>query len=75
MVGKLLRDDESVEVFDTIISGIKVDFAFLYTGKGYGRTLRDLLIKKSTDLSSYYAEREAAAIDYYNEVIAAYLEK
>ena len=75
MIGKLLRDDESVDIFDMIISGIKVDFAFLYTGKGYGRTLRDLLMKQSTDLSSYYAEREAAAIDYYNEVIQSYLEK
>ena len=75
MIGKLLRDDESIDIFDMIISGIKVDFAFLYTGKGYGRTLRDLLMKQSTDLSSYYAEREAAAIDYYNEVIQSYLEK
>lgn len=75
MKNKLLRDDDSVEIFDTIISGIKVDFAFLYTSKGYGRTLKDLLMKKSTDLSSYYAERESSAVDYYNEVIESYLEK
>lgn len=75
MKDKLLRDDESIEIFNTIISGIKVDFAFLYTANGYGLTLKELLMKRSTDLSSYYAERETAAINYYNEVIASYMEK
>ncbi len=37
--------------------------------------MKEMLMKRSTDLSSYYAERETAAINYYNEVIASYMEK
>ncbi len=72
MVGKLLRDEESYSMFETIIDGIKIDFGWLYTDKGFGRTLRDLMQKRTTDLSSYYSSREAMAEQYYKDVINAY---
>ena len=73
MVGKLLRDTASEEMFNLIQSGVRADFGFLYTTNGLGRVLRDLMQQKSTDLASYYASREANAQKYYEEVVAAYM--
>nr|MBQ4317842.1 hypothetical protein [Clostridia bacterium] len=73
MVDKLLRDDESAKMFDIIIDGIDINFGWIYHGaNGFGRILRDLLQMQSTDLSSYYASRESAAMQQYNETIELY---
>lgn len=73
MVGKLLRDEESVRMFNTIIDGIHIDFGWLYhSAAGFGRILRDLTQKKSTDLASYVAQNEAAAMAHYQSIIELY---
>ena len=59
-------------MFDIILNGVHADIGFLYASQGFGRTLRDLMQSKTTDLASYYASREAAALAYYEEVIGAY---
>ena len=75
MVGKLLRDEESVEMFNTIIDGITIDFDWLYHSgsTGFGRILKDLIQKKSTDLASYVASIENAALAHYQTYIDNYM--
>lgn len=75
MVGKLLRDEESVAMFNTIVNGITIDFDWLYQSgnTGLGRILKNLMQKETTDLSSYVASIESAAVAHYQTVIDNYM--
>lgn len=64
---KYARDNESQEMIDLILGNIRFDFGNIYTyaigegvvnGVGPGHLLRELIIYKSTNFASLYAQRE-----------------
>ncbi len=66
---KLLRDDESREMFDLIMDGLEIDFGRTFKYAAYSDLIPDLVAKGSTDLSSAAAAQENAAREHYQTII------
>ena len=49
---KLLRDDESKEMFDILMNGLEIDFGRTFKHADYSDLIGNLVAKGSTDLSS-----------------------
>lgn len=72
---KLLRDEQSVQIYDMFLDGIRADIAMVYgeTDKVYN-VLMNLLSEKSTDLASYVSTYIPSAIKSYQATIDAFME-
>ena len=66
---KLLRDDESREMFDILMNGLEIDFGRTFKYTAYSDLIGDLVAKGSTDLASSAAALEPAAEKHYSDVI------
>lgn len=71
MEDKLLRDEESVEMYETLLDGIKVEFAVIYhsSNSDIPFTLWNLTQSKSTDLASYINSRSPNALNAYQKIV------
>ena len=71
MEDKLLRDEESVEMYETLLDGIKVEFAVVYhsSNSDIPFTLWNLTMSNSTDLASYIDSRSPNALDAYQKIV------
>ena len=76
MKDKLLRDEDSVEMYETLLDGIRVEFAVVYqsTNSDIPFTLWNLTEKKSTDLASYINSRGPRALKAYQKIVDAMYE-
>lgn len=59
---KYTRDNEAAQVLDTILAGVRCDFAFF---TDIMNLIRSLLAEKVTDFASYYAKKENG---YQNQI-------
>ena len=66
---KLLRDDESREMFDILMNGLEIDFGRTFKYTAYSDLIGDLVAKGSTDLASSAAALEPSAEKHYSDVI------
>ena len=71
MEDKLLRDEESVEMYETLLDGVKVEFAVVYhsSNSDIPFTLWNLTMSNSTDLASYIDSRSPNALDAYQKIV------
>ena len=76
MENKLLRDEDSVEMYETLLDGIRVEFAVVYhsSNSDIPFTLWNLTEKKSTDLASYINSRGPKALKAYQKIVDAWYE-
>lgn len=76
MENKLLRDEDSVEMYETLLDGIRVEFAVVYhsSNSDIPFTLWNLTEKKSTDLASYINSRGPKALAAYQKIVDAWYE-
>jgi hypothetical protein len=77
LTGKIARDDDIVRVLDIIYSNVVYDFGLNYA-EGYNtmqNAMYEVVNFKQGDFASFYAAEESRAIDYYNGVCEAILEK
>ena len=76
MEDKLLRDEDSVEMYQTLLDGIRVEFAVVYVSSNSDIpfTLWKLSEKKSTDLASYINSRGPRALKAYQKIVDAWYE-
>ena len=74
MENKLLRDEDSVEMYETLLDGIRVEFAVVYhsSNSDIPFTLWNLTEKKSTDLASYINSRGPKALAAYQKIVDAW---
>jgi hypothetical protein len=67
---KYTRDEESVQVLDTLLAGRTFDFGYVYDGwQGLAFMLQNLTSNKSKDYASEYKRLEKGAMVRYNKVI------
>ncbi|MHC1695823.1 MAG: hypothetical protein AB9835_11265 [Eubacteriales bacterium] len=67
------RDEQSVRMLDLVMSSRVYDFGYVYDNwQGMAFTVQFMLLKGDTNFQSYYEKKEAAAIKYYDKVIAAF---
>ena len=68
-IGQSIEDQEMLEI---IANNITYDFGVVYDGdgKGFFGMLADLVNKNSTDIASYYAEKEPVATKHFDELFA-----
>lgn len=71
---KLLRDDESQEMFDILMEGLEIDFGRTFKYTAYADLMPDLIVDGSTELASSCATYEADAAAHYEKMIALYYE-
>lgn len=71
---KLLRDEESKEMFDILMEGLEIDFGRTFKYTAYSDLLADLVAKGSTDLSSSAAALADAAKQHYSKVLKVFYE-
>lgn len=72
---KLLRDEESLEMFDLLMSGMEIDFGRTFKHGDYVDLFGNLLVKHSRDLASSAAKLEKAAQKHYQKIIDIYFEE
>lgn len=71
LVGKYIRDDESVSMLDIILANRVYDLGLYYQLGTYNERMMDLLRQRKGDFSSVYAKYEASALAQTEEVNAA----
>lgn len=69
---KLLRDDESKEMFDLIMNGLEIDFGRTFKHADYSDLIGNLVAKGSTDLASAEAKLVKAAEKHYQNVLEVF---
>jgi len=69
--GKMVRDDDSIEMLEIVVDGIVVEYAFAHGG-GFVYVLWNLLEAKQSSFAATYASKEASALQYYAELIDIY---
>ena len=77
MENKLLRDEDSVEMYETLLDGIKIEFAVVYHGQNsyVPFTLWNLTQKNSTDLASYASTYFKSAQASYQKYVDLWYDK
>ena len=58
---KLLRDDESREMFDILMNGLEIDFGRTFKYTAYSDLIGDLVAKAQTDLASSASRTRAGS--------------
>ena len=72
--GKILRDEESLEMLDIILGGRVFDLGWNYQiGELYSDTL-NMFMKNSTDFVSMYEKKEAQALEEIAEINAMFVD-
>ena len=72
---KLLRDDQSIEIYDMFFDGIKVELALVYRSTNdLFECVCNLLSNGSDDLFSYADSKEPAAVASYQKIIDSFYE-
>lgn len=72
---KLLRDEQSMQIYDLFFDGIKVELALVYRStNAVFEAIYNILSSKSSDLSSYISSRMPAAVASYQKIIDAFME-
>lgn len=72
---KLLRDEQSVQIYDMFFDGIKVELALVYRSTNdIFECICNLLSKNSSDLFSYADSREPRAVASYQKIIDKFYE-
>ena len=67
------RDEQSVRMLDLVMNSRVYDFGYVYDNwQGMAFTVQFMLLKGDTNFQSYYEKKEAAAVKYYDKVIAAF---
>ncbi|MHB1152038.1 MAG: hypothetical protein ACYCWE_09920 [Eubacteriales bacterium] len=74
LVGKLVRDDESAEMLDIILSTRVYDAGWYYQFGGYNEQIMNLFRSYKSDFTSMYQKYEPAAIKAIEKVNAAFAE-
>ena len=69
---KVLRDEDSMEMFDILMNGMEIDFGRTFKYGQYTDLFCDLVAKKSSDLMSAAAKQEKGAVKAYQKVIDTY---
>ncbi len=69
---KLLRDEESLVMFDILMSGLEIDFGRTFKHGDYVDLFGNLLVKQSRELASSAAKFEKAAEKHYQKIIDLY---
>ena len=70
---KGVRDEESFEMIDFIISKRVYDFGYIYDNwKGFGFTLEALVKEGNANFASYYAANESAKMAEYEKMFAVF---
>ena len=68
-----MRDEESFEMIDFIISKRVYDFGYIYDNwKGFGFTLEALVKEGNANFASYYASNESAKMAEYDKMFAVF---
>ena len=73
--GKVIRDDESIDMLDIIYGNSIYDFGLNFSN--FNELLyvtKHLLVAKSTDLTSFYEKREASVQKQYDKIYDAFVE-
>ncbi len=72
---KYTRDDESVEMLDTIMQSRVYDFGYIYDGwEGILLPVTQLLLTDNTNLTSWYAANESRLNSYYDRLFRLFEE-
>lgn len=71
---KLLRDEDSLEMFDLIMNGLEIDFGRTFKYADYADIMCNLVAAGKTTLSSSAAAQEKRARKHYEEIIELYFE-
>ncbi len=71
---KLLRDEESKDMFDLLMSGLEIDFGRTFKQADYVDLFGNLLVKKSRDLASSAEKLEKTAEKHFQKIIDVYFE-
>lgn len=69
--GKMVRDDDSIEMLEMVVDGIVIEYAFAHGG-GFCYILWNLLDAKKDSFASTYASQEKSALEYYAKLIESY---
>ena len=73
---KLLRDEQSVQIYDMFFDGIKVELALVYRSTAdIFECIKNLLESKSSDLFSYADSRQPAAVESYQKIIDSFYDR
>ena len=73
---KLLRDEQSIRIYDMFFDGIKVELALVYRDTNdIFECIKNLLETKSNDLFSYADSRQPAAVASYQKIIDSFYDK
>lgn len=71
---KLLRDEDSLEMFDLIMNGLEIDFGRTFKYAEYTDIMCDLVAAGDTSLASSAAKYVNAARNHYEKIIGLYYE-
>lgn len=74
LVGKYIRDDESVAMLDIILANRVYDLGLYYQLGTYNERMMDLLRQRKGDFVSVYAKHESSALSQVEEINAAFAE-
>lgn len=71
--GKMVRDDDSIEMLEILVDGIVIEYAFAHAdGRGFSYILWNLVDAKKDSFAATYASKEKAALDFYASLIDSY---
>lgn len=72
---KVLRDADSLEMFDLLMDGMEIDFARVFKYADYTDLFANLLASGSSDLASSAKKFDNAAVKHYEKLIGMYFEE
>lgn len=66
------RDDESLEMIDSITKSVVYDMGYIHNGAGVANILENLVIEENPNFESYWASMSSKVTEYYDDVIEYY---
>ena len=71
---KIARGEDSAEMFDIIVRSIIVDLGRVSGVSGYSDIFNQLMMQRSSDLTSRFERVEAAAMRHYGRILEGFLD-